>query len=185
VVGGHLDGELAAQGRYGQPLSFHGDGHFLITGKELGEIHLLGLLSEMLSKTLLNFTSLRIGTAQANFKLDGSKVHFPQVKLVGASASIEAKGDYLLDAKTLDFNARVYPLQESKLALPYGLGLLLSPLSNFFELKLTGPLEKPSWVFVYGPTNILRLLTQPRTGGAPYAPANGAPPEKPAAKGPE
>jgi hypothetical protein len=76
-------------------------------------------------------------------------------------------GDYLLDAKTLDFNARVYPLQESKLALPYGLGLLLAPLSSVLELKLTGPFEKPSWVFVYGPTNILRFLTQPSTGGAP------------------
>jgi hypothetical protein len=183
ATGSHLDAVLAAEGRYGQPFSFHGDGHLLVTGKELGEIHLLGSLSELLSRTLLNFTSLRIETAQASFKLEGNKVRFPQVKLLGPSASIDAKGDYLLDARTLDFNARVYPLQESKLALPYGLGLLLAPLSSFLELKLTGPLAKPSWVFVYGPTNILRLLTQPSTGGAPYAPSGGAapPPAPPSA----
>jgi hypothetical protein len=167
AAGSRLDGVLVAQGRFWQPFSFHGDGHLLVTGKKLGEIHLLGALSELLSKTLLNFTSLRIETAQAPFKLDGNKVHFPQLKLLGPSASIVTNGDYLLDAKTLDFNARVYPLQESKLALPYGLGLLLAPLSSVLELKLTGPFEKPSWVFVYGPTNILRFLTQPSTGGAP------------------
>ena len=176
ATGSHLDAVLAAEGHFGQPLSFRGDGHLLITGKELGEIHLLGSLSELLSKSVFNFTSLRIETAQARFKLEGSKVHFPQVKLLGPSASIVANGDYLLDTRMLDFNASVYPLQESKLALPYGLGLLLTPISDFLSLRLTGPLEKPTWAFVLGPTNILRGISGFLTGRTPYAPAAGAPP---------
>lgn len=180
---GHLDGRLAASGRLGQPFSFHGDGQLTVTGQELGEIHLLGLLSEMLSKTLLNFTSLRLDTAQANFRLEGNKVVFSQVKLQGPRASIDAKGDYLLETRMLDFNARIFPLQESKFILADALGALLTPLSNVLELKLTGPLEKPSWAFTFGPTNLLRTLTRPLNGGPPApngtSPSSTAPPLAP------
>ena len=165
--GGRLDVALTAEGRYRQPYSYRGDGYFVITGRELGEIHLLGLLSELLSKTLLNFTSLRLDAAHASFKLEGNKLAFSQVKLTGPTAAIDARGEYLLDAKTLDFKAKVFPLQESGFVLTDMLGAVLSPLSNVLELKLTGPLEKPSWAFYYGPTYLLRALARPAAGGQP------------------
>jgi hypothetical protein len=169
--GGRLDAALTAEGRYRQPFSYRGDGYFVITGRELGEIHLLGLLSE-----LLNFTSLRLDAARASFKLDGNKLAFSQVKLTGPTAAIDARGEYLLDAKTLDFKAKVFPLQESGFALTDVLGAMLTPLSNVLELKLTGPLEKPSWEFYYGPMYLLRALTRPAAGEQPEtAPAGKAP----------
>ena len=85
----------------------------------------------------------------------------------GPRASIDAKGEYLLETKTLDFNARVYPLQESKFVVADALGALLTPLSNVLELKLTGPLEKPSWAFAFGPTSLLRAITRPLNSGPP------------------
>jgi hypothetical protein len=171
---GRIDGELSANGLLSNLFSFHGNGHVAVTGQELGEIHLLGMLSEMLNKNpLLNFTSLRLDTAQANFRIEGEKIAFPQVKLQGPRTAIDAKGDYLLSTKTLDFNARIYPLQRSKVAVADALGALLTPLSNVLELKLTGPLEKPSWSFTYGPTNILRAITRPLNNAAP--PASGTP----------
>ena len=181
--GGHLDVRLNASGRLLQPFSFHGDGHMAVAGQELGEIHLLGLLSELLSKTLLNFTSMRLDSAQADFRLEGNKVVFPQVKLQGPRALIDAKGEYLLDARTLDFNARIFPLQESKFILADALGALLTPLSNVLELKLTGPLAKPSWAFAFGPTNFLRAITRP-TNGNPPVPNAPVPPSAPPAAPP-
>ena len=172
--GGHLDLKLNATGHLLQLSSFHGDGHASVTG-QLGEIHLLGLLSELLSKTLLNFTSLRLDSAQADFKLDGNKIGFSQVKIQGPRASIDARGDYLLESRTLDFSARVFPLQESKFILADALGALLTPLSNVLELKLTGPLAKPSWAFAFGPTSFLRAITHPASTGTP-APNGSAPP---------
>ena len=154
-----------------------------IAGQELGEIHLFGLLSELLSKTLLNFTSLRLDSAQASFRIDGNKLVFPQVKLQGPRASIDAKGEYLLETKTLDFSARIYPLQESKFVVADALGALLTPLSNVLELKLTGALEKPSWAFAFGPTSLLRAITRPLNSG-PIAP-NGTPPPAPTPAAPE
>ena len=165
--GGRLDVALTAEGRYRQPYSFQGGGQVTITGRELGEINLFGLLSELLRKTLLNFTSLRLDAAQASFKIEGNKLAFTQVKLTGPTAAIEAKGDYWLAAKTLDFNAVVYPLHQSSLVLADALGALLTPLSSFLELKLTGSLDKPSWTFLFGPINILRAIVQPPTGGPP------------------
>jgi len=179
---GHLDGRLAASGVLGEPFSYHGEGQLTVTGQELGEIHLLGLLSEMLSKnSFLNFTSLRLDKAQANFRIEGNKLVFPQVKLQGPRAAIDAKGDYLLETKTLDFNARVYPLQESKVAVADALGALLTPLSNALELKLTGPVGKPSWTFVFGPTNLLRAITRPLNNGAPVPNGTQSPPAVPSA----
>ncbi len=182
----HLDGRLAASGRLGEPFSLHGDGQMTVTGQELGEIHLFGLLSELLSKTLLNFTSLRLDSAQASFRIDGNKLVFPQVKLQGPRASIDAKGEYLLETKTLDFNARIYPLQESKFVVADALGALLTPLSNVLELKLTGPLGKPSWAFAFGPTSLLRALTRPLNTGplAPSGMPSPTPPLAPPGKSP-
>ncbi len=176
AAGGHLDVTLKAEGRYREPYSFQGNGELAITGKELGEIHLLGLLSELLSKTLLNFTSLRLDAAHASFKVEGNKLAFSQVKLTGPTAAIEAKGDYWLEAKTLDFNARVFPLQQSSFVLADALGALLTPLSSVLELKLTGSLERPSWAFLLGPLNILRAFARPLAGSSPGGSMPAAPP---------
>jgi hypothetical protein len=174
ATGGRLDAAVKAQGFFRQPYSYHGEGHFIVTGKELAEIHLLGLLSEVLGKA--DFTSLRLDAGHANFKIEGNKLSFPQVKLTGPSAAINARGDYFLDTRTLDFNATVFPLQESGFFPTYLIGFLLTPLSAVLELKLTGPLENPSWAFVVGPMNILRLLTWPFSGGSPGAGSSGSTP---------
>ncbi len=175
TIGGRLDVAMAAQGRYREPTSFRGEGTVAIAGRELGEIQLFGLLSELLSKTLLNFTSLRLDNARADFKLEGERIAFSNVKITGPNAAIDARGDYRVSSRTLDFKAKVFPLHQTRFVLTNALGALLAPLSNMLELKLTGPLAKPSWAFVYGPTNILRALTRPPA----EAPAT-TPPEKPA-----
>ena len=169
--GGRLDLSLNAAGRYREPYSFEGDGRAAISGQELGEINLFGLLSELLSKTLLNFTSLRLDAAQAAFKIEGRKLAFSQVKLTGPTATIDAKGDYWLDAKTLDFSAIVFPLHKSSFVPAETLGVLLTPLSSLLELKLTGSLEKPSWSFLFGPVNILRTIVRPPGAPPPASPA--------------
>jgi hypothetical protein len=153
-----LDLALAASGLYHDPYSFKGSGHAVIGGAELGQIRLLGLLSE-----LLNFTALRFTKLQADFQVDGRNLAFPRVVLTGANSQIDAKGSYALDQKVLDFNAKVYPLGESKFLLPQIFNVVLAPLSEILEVKLTGSLDQPQWAFVHGPTNLLRNLGPART----------------------
>lgn len=174
LVTGHtetkLDLALSAEGRIDDPYSFQGNGNAALIG-ELGQVRLLGLLSE-----LLHFTSLRFTGARADFKIQGRKLVFPTVSITGANSAIEAHGDYALDRHDLNFNARVYPFQESKSLLSV-VGFVLTPFSAVLEVKLTGPLDQPQWAFVIGPTNLFRSLSTPAEAApAPANPPAGTPP---------
>lgn len=151
-----IDLALSAEGRAGDPLSYFGSGNATVVGQELGEVRLLGLLSE-----LLNFTALRFTHAQGDFKVDGPIVTFRSVNVTGSNSAIHAHGHYSLEQQQLDFNARVYPFQESSSILQNVMGLMLTPLSAVLEVRLTGALHEPKWAFVIGPTNLLRSLAQP------------------------
>ena len=169
-----VDLAAAAEGRYGDPFSYHGAGTATLQGAGLGEVRLLGLLSE-----LLKFTALRFSTAQASFKIDGTKLVFPDVKLSGANSAIDARGDYALDKRALDFTARIFPFHESGNIIKKGLEVVLSPLTTVFEVKLTGTLDDPKWGLVLGPTNLLRALAPGEAAPAAEKPVAPVDTEKP------
>jgi len=148
-----VDATIAAAGRFSDPLSFSGAGSALLQGEEIGQIRMLGLLSE-----LLPFTALRFTTARANFQVDGPRLIFPDVHVTGANSALVASGTYALDRSQLDFKVRVNPFQESRSFPQKFMDAVLTPLSSALEVRLTGTLDKPKWVFANGPTNFLRNL---------------------------
>jgi hypothetical protein len=167
-----MDLDLAAAGSLDNLLSYRGTGTAVLTGAELGQVRLLGLLSE-----LLDFTALRFNTARLNYAVEGAKVVFPTLSVTGEHSAIEGRGEYSLNSGEIDFNARVYPFQEGKSLFQNVVGAVLLPLSTALEVKLTGQLQQPKWAFVLGPTNFFRALTQsaepvtedaPTTGPSPY-----------------
>ncbi len=169
-----LDVALSAEGLLADPYTFQGSGNASLAGTELGEVRLLGLLSE-----LLNFTALRFTGARADFKLQGDRIVFPSVNVTGANSAIHAHGDYSLQRHALDFNARVYPFEESKSFFQSIMGAVLTPVSAVLEVKLTGALDQPKWAFVIGPTNLLNSLSQPAPSRVPYRMAETAPTPEP------
>lgn len=171
-----LNLSASAEGDYADPFSFRGDGNATLQGPELGEVPLLGLLSD-----LFTFTSLRFTEARANLRLEGPRLVFPQVELRGANSAIDASGEFALDGRELRFNARVFPFQESGNVLKTVVGAVLTPLSNALEVRLSGTLERPRWEFVMGPRNFLRTLAG-ENGSAPKPPA--APPPQAAPPAP-
>jgi hypothetical protein len=162
---------VSAEGAYDDPYSYHGEGSATLDGPSLGEVRMLGLLSELLS-----FTSLRFTAVHANFKLDGPSLAFPDLSVTGANSAITGRGIYALDRRTLDFNAKIYPFQESRAFLKSIVGAVLTPFSNVFEVKLTGPLDHPAWAFAIGPTNFFRNLAD--TPATPAATPLADPPKK-------
>ena len=161
-TGVKVDLAASAEGLFADPFSYKGEGHATLEGASLGEVHMLGLLSELLS-----FTSMRFTSARANFKVDGPKLIFSDVSATGANSAIDAHGNYDLRARELDFKARAHPFQESKFLPSIVLGAVLTPFSSVLEVKLTGTIDKPSWAFVNGPTNFLRNLARPSTPTPP------------------
>ncbi len=165
-----VDLGASAEGRYDDALSFKGDGSASLRGAEIGEVPLLGLLSE-----LLKFTSLRFTDARANFKIDGPRLLFPKVELRGANSAIDASGEVHLDRRDLAFNAKIYPFSESDGLIKSVVGAVLTPLSSVFEVKLSGTLDKPTWTFANNPINLFRGTGSP-AADSPAAPAPGGPP---------
>jgi len=162
---------LSAEGAYEDPYGYHGEGSATLDGASLGEVKLLGLLSELFS-----FTSLRFNAARANFKINGPRLEFSDVSLTGSNSAIVGSGSYALDLRALDFKAKIFPFQESSLLLKSFVGAVLTPFSNVFEVKLTGSLEHPAWSFVMGPSNFLHNLTAPSSSAlAPTDPATSPP----------
>jgi hypothetical protein len=157
-----IDAAASAEGLYGNQLSFHGAGNAALRGAEIGEVPIFGPLS-----ALLKFTALRFTTADATFKINGPKLDFSRVALRGANSAVDAHGQYLLDRRELEFFAKVFPFEQSGNVLKSVVGVVLSPISNVLEVKLTGTLEKPDWAFVIGPTNFFRSLTPSAAETAP------------------
>jgi hypothetical protein len=159
IATGRLDLAVSAEGRRDDIRSFQGSGNALIAQANLGEVNLLGILSTLLRRTLLNYSTLQLDTARANFRIEGPQLVFPEVRITGPRAAIDASGSYDFNAKDLDFLTKVYPFEESRGLLGSALGTVLAPLSAALEVKLTGRLDNPSWAFVYGPTSLFRAIT--------------------------
>ena len=157
-----LDAAVAAEGRLGDPSTFQGSGSAQLQGAGLGEVRVLGLLSE-----LLRFTALRFTTAHAAFKLSGTRLNFPDINVTGANSAITAHGTYAIDSHDLDFKARINPFKESRNLPLQFMDAMLAPLAQAFEVQLTGKIEKPAWMFANGPANLLRNLNQPPATEAP------------------
>jgi len=154
-----------AKGVLGMPYSFHGTGDAHFHGSELGQVKMLGLLSE-----LFRFTSLRFTSAHAQYKIDGSKLNFSEVSVVGANSAITAAGSFTFGTKQLDFKARINPFQQSKNLPQQVMDVVLSPVSQVFEVQLKGTVDKPSWSFANSPVTILRDLAEKQTPPEPPQP---------------
>jgi hypothetical protein len=164
-----VDLSVAAVGAFSDPYSYQGAGTAQLRGSGLYDIPLLGGLSRLLS-----FTLLRFNTAQATFKIDGAALDFPELRMTGANSEIKAHGQYALDRHALNFNARIYPLGDSKGLVQHFIEVPLSFLSDVFEVNLHGTLDKPAWSLLPGPGSLVRSLAAPANAAA-KSPSSAAP----------
>jgi hypothetical protein len=155
---------LVAEGPAGNPYGLKGRGTAELEGARLGEVPLLGPLSELLPVLSLRFTRM-----QSDLELNGPLLRMPNVRLTGANSSVDAVGTYNLQNRGLDYNVKAYPFSESSNPLLLPFNLITRPLSELFEMHLGGTLDKPSWSV--GATTTARepARTEP-------VPANGAEP---------
>lgn len=146
-----LDVSLTAHGNPVDLASFKGSGHASLTGGELGEVHLFGLLSQVLTGLTLSFSSLKFDTAHTSFDLDDGALYFPDLKVTGPSAAIDARGRYEFASNALDFTARFKPYEQPGSLLAAAVSIVINPLTSILELKLNGPLANPKWSVLVSP----------------------------------
>jgi hypothetical protein len=140
-------------------------------------LNLFGPLSEALSGSFVNFGSFSLTSVDAPFELQGDQVRFEELRVSGPSALIQAKGYYRLRDGSLNFTTKIFPFDESSTVLGSAVGFVLKPLSQVLEVKLSGTLNNPNWVFAYGPSRLLNSLI----GGGKSAPPDGVPVNSPKA----
>jgi hypothetical protein len=153
-----IDASIAARGQVASLQSFHGSGSAQLHGGEIGEMRILGALSQ-----LLRFTALRFTGAEVAFQLNGSQLDFPSVVISGTRAAITAHGEYSLALHQLDFRARLDPFKESRGTTRGFMDLALTSIASALEVRLTGSVDRPKWAFVNGPTNLLWSLRSPNS----------------------
>ena len=158
---------LAAEGPAANRYGLKGRGQADLEGAKLGDVPLLGPLSELIPVLTLRFTRM-----QAGFELDGPALRLPDAKMAGANSGIEARGVYNLQTGILDFNARVAPFSESSNPLQALANLLTQPLSDILQVHLSGTLRKPAWALALGGTrDPLQTNASANGGSAPVSTA--------------
>lgn len=163
--GGRLNFALSAQGNPDDLAGFRGSGNLEIVGAELGEIHLFGLLSQVLSGLSLSFSSLKLDTLRGSYQLADGRVNFPDLRVTGPTAAIEARGKYVILDKTLDFTARLRPYEANRNIITGVIGIVVNPLAGILEMRLTGPIRKPNWSLSLGSSS-----TREKAPASPDAP---------------
>jgi hypothetical protein len=68
---------------------------------------------------------------------------------------------------TLDFATKVFPFDENSSVVGNAVGFVLTPFSRALEVKLSGTLNSPSWIFAYGPSRLLNTLIGGEKNEAP------------------
>jgi len=156
ATGGKLELALSAEGNPDTPTRLKGDGTIQLSGAELAEINLFGLLSQLLS-----FSSLKLDAARSSFTMANGSVYFPDVRVTGKSALIDAKGSFSIDSKNLDFTAHLKPYEETRNPLIALASILVNPLTSMFELQLTGPISNPNWKVSLGSSTPKTIAPEP------------------------
>jgi len=161
LAGIQLNLQFDAAGTLEDALSFTGHAKLQLSG-ELVQVRLLGGLSQ-----LLRFTSLRFTSLKSDLELDRDRLTFSDVRITGHNSAIDASGIVDLRAGSLDFNAKCWPFDETSSLLGSTMGLVLSPLSHAFEVKLGGSYANPKWSFFYSPLRILGSQEPPPPAKTP------------------
>ena len=159
-----LDFSLTAHGVPGELTSYTGSGSAALTGAELGEVHLFGMLSQVLSGLSLSFSSLKFDAVRTSFRVENGVATFPDLKVTGPSAVIDGRGTYSFAANALDFNARFKPYDQPGSLLAAAFGLVMNPLTSILDLRLTGGLADPKWsIEVFGSSSGAKPASAPTT----------------------
>ncbi|MCC5838782.1 MAG: hypothetical protein JJT96_01555 [Opitutales bacterium] len=152
---GQIQLNLDASGIWNAPLDLTGTGDFAVTGADLGQIRLIGILSRALEGLGIPLTTFVVRDAESAFTLGQQNLRFPELTLQGPAVQIRVSGDIHLPTQGLDMDARVFLLTADNNPLISTLGIFLRPLAYALELRLYGTLAEPEWRLRRNPLNLL------------------------------
>lgn len=155
--GGLVNLNLETTGTLGQWKSFTGSGNISITQATLGKIHLLWILSEILSPLMpFGLGSLHLTDATSNFLIRDGAIHFPNINVFGSTASIDGEGNFYLESQNLDFILDISPMNKKGIPILSQALLVFTPITQSFQMRLGGTLQNPKWETTLTPLGLFK-----------------------------
>ncbi len=155
--GGLINLDLETAGTLGDWNSFTGSGKISITQATLGKIHLLWILSEILSPLMpLGLGSLHLTDANSDFLIRDGTIHFPNINIYGSTVSIDGEGNFYLGSQKLDFILDISPMNKNGIPIISQALLVLTPITQSFQMHLGGTLYEPLWETTLTPLGLFK-----------------------------
>ena len=144
---GILNISIQAEGPINNPLQFEGTGLIQLNEPKIGQINLLGKISEGLSNLKIPLPSgaLSFNELIIPFELNNETMSFDNLQLSGPISKISSKGSFNLSSGTVDLIAKLSLVGNLPLPIIKNLVQFADPISKMAEIKITGNLSKPKW----------------------------------------
>lgn len=154
--GGLINLDMQTTGILGDWNSFTGSGKVSITQATLGKIYLLWILSEILSPLMFGLGTLQLTDATSDFVIGNNAIHFPNINIYGSTVSIDGEGNFYLGSQNLDFILDISPMNKNGIPILSQALLVLTPITQSFQMHLGGTLYDPKWETMLTPLGLFK-----------------------------
>lgn len=160
---------FAGMGNFPDLESFEGIGSVDLLSPNLANIRLFGLISRLMEALPLPFYpgSINFYRLETDFKVGDGKILSENLKLLGATTRVEARGSYSIADSNLDFMATLNPLRESRFPFVSEFSRVFQPIGRILEFRVTGSPGEPDIRFRVDPRALSGEGSTPSTVSPP------------------
>ena len=141
---------LQAEGPLSKPLQFEGTGIFHLKETKIGQISILGKISEGLKSFKIPIPSdgFVFNELLLPFELNNETINFDSLSIKGPLSKVNAHGNINLSSGTLDLIAKFSPIGNIPLPVIGNIIELTDPFTKLGVIEITGDYKNPKWKFL-------------------------------------
>jgi len=153
IADARLNGQAAIAGKLGDVNALTGYGNASMSGKTLGKIHLLGIISRALGALGTNMGTFDINNIESPLEIKDGFLSFGKVSMGGPNMKILGSAKYRFDSQDVYAKLLVSPFGSMKTPVISRIFSLIDPLISVFEVTVNGKLENPKVGIALRPLN--------------------------------
>jgi hypothetical protein len=153
-----------------------GKGHIVLADPNIPHLYIFGGLSRILSKIKFGFSDFKLDRAETDYTVRDCTLFFPDLRIKGADAEIESKGEYDMLADKMRFVAILNSRVGESVPVVGLLPKVLNKWTNLGLVRITGPLSAPDWSLDATPSGLFRDVLKSEKLGTPREPLPAAKP---------
>lgn len=140
-----ITGNLSARIRLPDIKTLDGTGRAETLDDDMFRVPLFGAVTRGLEKMGVNAGNYRFDSASADFTIRDGSVWFPELRVRGREATVQATGRYSLADDRLFFRAMLTPKSPGNIPLLSWVKDQVNKTTRIFPVDIRGTLDKPEW----------------------------------------